>query len=245
MEITRRRCSCCDHHHHHHHPSCGCCLQIRASEFQNYDEADGKYKWKKKFFSDATDSVRILSSDVPGNWWQTQRDINIRYPPISSDKYGGKRAHQGITSLWTYPFKGRLVLLELKYSAKPPARIMCKCSYQWTVVSLEYSRKKNERATDFYVFSPTCMAMATMLAFLKHPGWERDSLLPYVCSLINPRRHSRSKMVRIVSGARGATKCVTDVLTTFWRHFWRHLWCHLWSITEQTHSNEKFICFIR
>lgn len=35
VEITRRRCSCSDHH-----PSCGCCLQIRASEFQNYDEAD-------------------------------------------------------------------------------------------------------------------------------------------------------------------------------------------------------------
>ena len=28
-------------------------------------------------------------------------------------------------------------------------------------------------------------------------------------------------------------KCVTDVLTTFWRH--------LWSITEQTHSNKESI----
>ncbi|CAH3150933.1 unnamed protein product [Pocillopora meandrina] len=35
LEITRRRCSCSDDHH-----KCGCCLQVRAPAFQNYDEAD-------------------------------------------------------------------------------------------------------------------------------------------------------------------------------------------------------------
>ncbi|XP_027041190.1 uncharacterized protein LOC113669373 [Pocillopora damicornis] len=35
LQITRRRCSCSDDHH-----KCGCCLQIRAPAFQNYDEAD-------------------------------------------------------------------------------------------------------------------------------------------------------------------------------------------------------------
>nr|XP_058949780.1 uncharacterized protein LOC131777491 [Pocillopora verrucosa] len=35
VEIIHRRCSCSDHHQ-----KCGCCLQIRAPAFQNYEEAD-------------------------------------------------------------------------------------------------------------------------------------------------------------------------------------------------------------
>ena len=38
-------------------------------------------------------------------------------------------------------------------------------------------------------------------------------------------------------GTRAAGECVTDVLTTFWRH--------RWSITKQTHGNIEFIRFIQ
>ena len=44
VEIIHRRCSCSDHHQ-----KCGCCLQIRAPAFQNYEEADGKYQ-KNDYF---------------------------------------------------------------------------------------------------------------------------------------------------------------------------------------------------
>ena len=38
-------------------------------------------------------------------------------------------------------------------------------------------------------------------------------------------------------GTRAAAECVTDALTTFWRH--------RWSITKQTHGNIEFIRFIQ